>query len=165
MIVLHQPVTEAHRHAANNHLEEILLHLEKPGGFAKLNTTQRKFLMGLVLASMVPADKRVRNVELERLQVMLKTSLHINGEVAVESMALAEGQKDLCPAVLQIAKALPDLLGIEDRCNLIAHLWDLALCDNELHSFEEQLVFKVADLSGVPRKRVAELMARAAAKA
>lgn len=165
MIVLHQLVTDDNRHAAKSHLDDILAILSKPGGFAKLSTVQRKFLMGIVLAAIVPVDKRIRNIELERLQVMLKSSLHINGQVALESMALAEGQTNLDEAVVTIAKALPDLLGIEDRCTLIAHLWELALCDNELHNYEEQMVYKVADLSGVPRKKVAELMARAAARA
>jgi uncharacterized tellurite resistance protein B-like protein len=55
-------------------------------------------------------------------------------------------------------------LGIEDRCTMIANLWELALCDDELHGFEEKMVYKVADLSDVPRKKVAELMAKAAAR-
>jgi uncharacterized tellurite resistance protein B-like protein len=165
MIVLHQPVSDENRQAAKLHLDEILLILSKPGGFAKLTTVQRKFLMGIVLAAIVPADKRIRNVELERLQILLKTSLNINGPIALESMALAEGLANVDEHIIPIAKALPDLLGIDDRCTLISHLWELALCDNELHSFEEQLVYQVADLSGVPRKKVAELMARAAARA
>jgi uncharacterized tellurite resistance protein B-like protein len=164
MIALHQPVTDDNRRAAKTHLDEILLVLSKPGGFAKLSTVQRKFLMGIVLAAIVPVDKRIRNIELDRLQIMLKGSLHINGPVALESLALAEGQTELAAPLAAIAKALPDLLGIEDRCALISQLWELALCDNELHSFEEQLVYKVAELSDVPRKKVAELMARAAAR-
>lgn len=164
MIVLHQPVSDENRQSAQIHLDEIVQILSKPGGFAKLSTVQRKFLMGIVLAAIIPVDKRIRNVELERFQILLKTSLNINGSIALESLSLAEGQISLDDTLIPIAKALPDLLGIEDRCNLISHLWELALCDNELHSFEEQLVYKVADLSGVPRKKVAELMAKAAAR-
>ena len=164
MIVIHQPVSDANRQAAKAHLDEIILILGKPGGFAKLSNVQRKFLMGLVFAAIVPADKRIRNIELERLQVLLKSTLHINGDVAMESLAMAEGQMPLRESIDTLAKALPELLGIEDRCTLIAHLWELALCDNELHSYEEELVYRVADLSGVPRKKVAELMARVAAR-
>jgi uncharacterized tellurite resistance protein B-like protein len=165
MIVIHQPVSEEHRTAARQHLDEIVLLLSKPGGFAKLTTVQRKFLMGLVLAAIVPADKRIRNVELERLQLLLKSTLRINGEVAMESMAFAENST-LDPVNIELlAKALPELFGIEDRCAMITNLWELALCDDELHSFEEKLVYKIADLSEVPRKKVAELMARAAARA
>jgi uncharacterized tellurite resistance protein B-like protein len=164
MIVLHQPISDTNRNAAKSHLEELLLILARPGGFARLTTVQRKFLMGLVLAAIVPADNRIRNVELERLQMVLKGSLHIGGDIALESLSMAEGQSNLEGHVATLAKALPDLLGIEDRCTLIAHLWELALCDNELHAFEEQLVYKVADVSGVPRKKVAELMARAATR-
>jgi uncharacterized tellurite resistance protein B-like protein len=165
MIVLHQPVSPENRQAATLHLNEALQLLAKPGGFAKLSTVQRKFLMGIVLAAIVPADKRIRNIELERLQVLLKASLHMDSNSALESIAIAEGKTELNGSIEKIATALPELLGIEDRCNLISNLWELALCDSELHSFEEQLIYKVADLSGVPRKRVSELMARAAARA
>jgi uncharacterized tellurite resistance protein B-like protein len=164
MIVLHQPVSDEHRIAARQHLDELLVLLAKPGGFAKLSPVQRKFLMGLVLAAIVPADNRIRNIELERLQVMLKSSLHISGSAAMESLAMAENAKDQNINIEALAKALPDLLGIEDRCTMIANLWELALCDDELHGFEEKMVYKVADLSDVPRKKVAELMAKAAAR-
>jgi uncharacterized tellurite resistance protein B-like protein len=164
MIVLHQPVSDGHRSAARQHLDELLAQLAKPGGFAKLTTVQRKFLMSLILAAIVPADNRIRNIELERLQLMLKTSLHVSADVAMESLAFAEGDKDQGIDIVALAKALPDLLGIEDRCTLISNLWELALCDDELHGFEEKMVFTVADLSEVPRKKVAELMARAAAR-
>jgi uncharacterized tellurite resistance protein B-like protein len=165
MIVLHQPVSEDHRIAARQHLEELRAQLAKPGGFSKLTTVQRKFLMGILLAAIVPVDQRIRNIELERLQLMLKSSLNITGDVAMESLAFAESSKDTVVDVDTLAKALPDLLGIEDRCTLIANLWEIALCDDELHSFEEKLVFRIADLSEVPRKKVAELMAKAAARA
>jgi uncharacterized tellurite resistance protein B-like protein len=149
---------------ARTHLDEILQIIAKPGGFAKLSGVQRKFLMGLVLAAIVPADKRIRNVEMERLHILLKSSLRADDTVAIEVLAMAEGLTELAPSVDRMAKALPELLGIEDRSALISQLWELALCDHELHVFEEQLVYQVADLSGVPRKKVAELMARAAAQ-
>jgi uncharacterized tellurite resistance protein B-like protein len=165
MIVLHQPVSDEHRTAARQHLDEILILLAKPGGFAKLTTVQRKFLLGLVLAAIVPVDRRIRNVELEHLQLMLKSSLHINGDIAMESLAMAESNQGEAINVKALAKALPDLLGIDDRCAIISNLWELALCDDELHGFEEKMVYQIADLSDVPRKKVAELMAKAAARA
>jgi uncharacterized tellurite resistance protein B-like protein len=96
---------------------------------------------------------------------MLKSSLNITGDVAMESLAMVEDSKDHAINIDALAKVLPELLGIEDRCTLIANLWELALCDDELHGSEEKMVYKVADLSEVPRKKVAELMARAAARA
>lgn len=164
MIVLHKPASDHDRQAAKIHFEQIVEILGKPGGFVKLTTAQRKFLLGTVLASVVPVDKRIRNVELDRLQVVLEGSMNVSGPICMESLALAEGTVDLNTNLPLLAKALNDLLGIEDRCNIVSHLWDLALCDNELHSFEEQLVYQVADLAGVPRKRVIELMARAAGR-
>lgn len=165
MIVIPQPVSDEHRQAARQHFDELLVLLAKPGGFAKLSPVQRKFLMGLVLAAIVPADNRIRHVELERLQLMLKSNLYINGNAAMESLAIAASSKNDGINIEALAKALPDLLGIDDRCTMIANLWELALCDDELHGFEEKMVYKVAELSDVPRKKVAELMAKAAARA
>ena len=165
MIILHQPATDENRQSAKTHLDEVLLILAKLGGYAKLSPTQRKFIVGITLDAIIPADKRIRNIELERLTLLLKSSMQINGSVVLESISFADGQHDNNEAITAIAKSLQDLLGIEDRCHLISNLWELALCDNELHSHEEQMVYKVADLSGVPRKKVVELMARAAARA
>ena len=59
---------------------------------------------------------------------------------------------------------MPDLLSIDDRTQLIGMLWDLALCDHELHQNEETLIYKVADAAGVLRKRVAEQQAIASSR-
>lgn len=59
---------------------------------------------------------------------------------------------------------LAGLLGIEDRCVLVGHMWDVALSDKELHAAEEALISSLSDRAGVPRKRVIEQQARAAAR-
>jgi uncharacterized tellurite resistance protein B-like protein len=66
--------------------------------------------------------------------------------------------------VLKLTKRIPDLLSIEDRSAMIGALWDIALCDKELHDLEERLIYEIADAVAVPRKKVAEELARAAAR-
>ncbi len=143
--------------AANGHAEltQIMDKLALPNGFAKLNPGQRRILLGAVLSSMVPVDGHVRRVETEQLEKLLKTKFQFTKGQLQTAMGLASNQKS-SEGVELLAKHLPELLSIEDRTVLIGMLWDLALCDHELHQSEETLIYKLADASGVLRKRVAE---------
>ncbi len=73
-------------------------------------------------------------------------------------------QNALDSGVEILAKHLPELLSIEDRTHLVGMLWDIALCDHDLHQNEKSLIYKIADASGVLRKRVVEQHAIAASR-
>lgn len=150
---------------ASQRLDQIVALLQTPGGFSKLGINQRKFLFGFVLGAVVPADSRIRAVELEKLKVLLQSSLSLPPTLLDEAIALATTPDSGNTRLNAIATALQDLLGTEDRSAMIGHLWSLALSDSELHDTEERLIYQVADLAGIPRKKVAERLARAAAQA
>lgn len=149
---------------AEHTLDQIIAVLQTPAGFSKLAGNQRKFLFSVALASVVPADLKVRPREIEKLRMLLSTQLRVPAPMLDEAMALAD-DKVADPAKLDhVAKALHELLGVEDRATLVGHLWSLALADGELHESEERLIYRLADLAGVPRKHVAERLARASAQ-
>ncbi len=132
-----------------------------PNGFAKLSPSQRKYLLAAILGSVIPVDGKVRAVEVEYFETFLKTKYQFTNETLKIAQAFAKAELQ-SEALLQASRHLPDLLSIEDRTNLIGMLWDLALCDQELHTKEDALIYKIADQAGVPRKRVAEQQAVAA---
>jgi uncharacterized tellurite resistance protein B-like protein len=141
-------------------LTHILQITKQQNGFAKLNSTQRKLLLAAVLASIIPADGRIHATELEHFSTHLKQRYQFNDDALKQAIVFV--RQGLAPEELkQASKQLPDMLSIEDRVNLVGMLWDLALCDHELHGNEEKLVYQIADQAGVPRKRVAEEQARA----
>jgi uncharacterized tellurite resistance protein B-like protein len=147
------------RDDAQAHLAQITSVLKTPSGFSKLNPSQKKFLFGIVLASVVPSDRIVKPCEKENLQGQLNQFLHMHGAQQSEAMALAD-MPPMNPADLDsLASSLADLLGMQDRAMLVRHLWELALCDGELHSDEEKLIFRISDVAGIPRKQVAEQLA------
>lgn len=144
--------------AADDSHAEILQITEKlamPNGFAKLTSLQRRLLLAAVLSSIVPADGHVRKVEMEQLEKQLRVKFQFTSRQLQTAMAMASKQGSPTGVEL-LAKHLPELLSIEDRTQLIGMLWDLALCDHELHHREETLIYKVADAANVLRKRVAE---------
>jgi uncharacterized tellurite resistance protein B-like protein len=152
------------RMSAVDNLERIVATLGKPGGFAKLTLDQRKFMLGVALAAVVPADLKIKHTEVGHLQKIIKTRLHCPASMSEDILSLACSKPQSILVTETLAKALPELLGAEDLINMIGHLWELAIIDNDLHAEEEKLVYRVADIAGVPRKRVAEQLAKAATK-
>jgi uncharacterized tellurite resistance protein B-like protein len=146
---------------AQENIAQILTLVSIPGGYSKLSYSQRKFLLAAILGSVVPADKKIREVEMLRLQSHLKLKYSMSAESLKQALSFADQGLDN-DQLQQMTKQLPELLSIEDRTNLIGMLWDIAMCDLNLHSAEETLVYKVADIAGVTRKRVVEQQAIAA---
>jgi uncharacterized tellurite resistance protein B-like protein len=152
------------RLSAVDNLEKIVETLGKPGGFAKLTTEQRKFMLGVALAAVVPSDMKIKHAEIEHLQKIIKTRLHSPVSMSEDILSLACSKPQSAHVTEVLAKALPELLGSEDLINMIGSLWELAIIDNDLHSEEERLVYRIAEIAGVPKKRVAEQLARATTK-
>ena len=150
------------RDTAQVKLENIVNILALPGGYAMLDSTQRKFLFGVVLAMVVPADRKVRPAEMQALQNLLKNMQSTEG-VLIDTLSMAEMPPNAEKHVDVLAKGLGDLLGPQDRAVFVRHLWEIALSDDELHDFEERLIYRIADGSGVVRKNVAAELAKAAA--
>jgi uncharacterized tellurite resistance protein B-like protein len=141
-------------------LGEIVDATRQPGGFARLTPQQRRLLLAAILASTIPADGKVLNIEIQHFLGHLRQRYQF--QLGDQKQAMAFLTEDLCAEELQqAAKQLPELLSIDDRIALIGMLWDIALCDHELHPSEEALIYNVADHAGVARKKVVEEQARA----
>ena len=144
-------------------LAQIIDKLSSPNGFAKLSPQQRRLLLAAVLSSIVPADSKVRKVEMEHLEKHLSTKFQFAKESLSKALSLAHQKLPLSRVEL-LSRHLSDLLSIEDRTKLIGMLRDIALCDQELHPSEEALIYKIADVTGVMRKRVVEQQAIASSR-
>ncbi len=147
--------------AESNGLQDILNTVKQPAGFSKLSPMQRRQLLAAVLASVIPSDGKVREVEIKHFIEHLKR--HYQFSVDEQKVALSFVRQGLSPEQLtEAAKQLQELLSAEDRAKLVGLMWDIALADRELHAEEEKLIYGVADQAGIVRKRVTEEQARAA---
>ena len=144
-------------------IAQIIEKISTPNGFARLTPQQRRLLLAAVLSSIVPADGLIHDVEIEHLEKHLNSKFQFSKEALRNALALAH-QKATQSEIEILARHLPELLSIEDRTQLIGMLWDVALCDQDLHQSEENLIYKVADAAGVLRKRVVEQEAIAASR-
>ena len=150
--------------SARAYIESLTVKISKPAGLAGLSLEERKFLFAAMIAAVVPVDSQVKLVEIEKLSTILTSKYRVAGNTMQHAMTCAKTTQITIREIQNFAKKITELLGIEDRCALIGQMWDVALCDRELHASEEALIFEVADAAGVPRKRVIEQQARAAAQ-
>lgn len=149
------------RLSAVDQVETIMNTLTQPSGFAGLTVDQRKFILGVAMAAVVPADLKIKHAEVEHLQKIISGRLKCPKTMSEDILSLACSKPQSSEVTEALARVLPELLGAEDLTNLIGSLWELAIIDHDLHTKEEALVYRMADIAGVPRKRVAEQLARA----
>jgi uncharacterized tellurite resistance protein B-like protein len=145
------------------HLSTIAEVLRKPAGFSSLSIEERKFALAALLSSVVPADGKIKPCELEKLETLLASRMHTRERTTAEALMIARRSLGSALSMNLVASRLPDMFGIDDRCNLIGMLWDVAMCDHELHPSEEAFIFSIADQAAIPRKKVIEQQAKSAA--
>ena len=146
--------------------DSILLLLDKLAKPARdvrqLRPEERRLAIAVLLATLVPADRQVRDVEVERLNKLADDHYKVAGIARAHIESLARGKQFTIGEMQAISAHVPSILNIEDRCSLVGLLWEIALCDNELHVLEEEAIYAIADKLEVPRKRTIEQQARAA---
>jgi uncharacterized tellurite resistance protein B-like protein len=146
---------------AQKSVGEIMAKLAKVDGYASLTPSQKSFLLASLLGTVVPADYKVKDVELDRLKSHLSTKFHLPKPML--DQALEAARKGLSDEHLDHAsKSLVELLSMEDRINLVGLLWDVALCDLHLAPEEEVLVNQIAELAKVSPRHVKEQKLRVA---
>ncbi len=128
----------------------------------QLQPEERRLAIAVLLATLVPADRKVRDVEVERLSKLADDHYKVTGLALAHIEELARGKEFSIAEIQAISAHVPTILNIEDRCSLVGLLWEIALCDNELHVLEEQAIYAIADRLEVPRKRTIEQQAKAA---
>lgn len=142
-------------------LQDILNTVKLPSGFSRLTSVQRRKLVAAILASVIPSDGRVRDIEIKHFIDHLQNKYQFTKDE--QKIALSFLRNGLNAEQLKdAAKQLQELLSADDRAKLVGLMWDVAMADHELHPAEERLIYSVADLAGVARKRVVEEQARAA---
>lgn len=129
-----------------------------------LTPDERALALGVLLAAMVPMDRKVLEIEIDRLNAIARQHYRIVGHSLSYIESLARENPFTVMEVEQFSAHLTERLHIEDRCNLVGLLWEIALCDHHLHELEEQAILAIADRMGVPRKRLVEQQARAATR-
>ncbi|RIA47512.1 TerB family tellurite resistance protein [Dichotomicrobium thermohalophilum] len=107
----------------------------------------------LVHASTI--DGYVEEAETERLQDVLKERYGLSGDQLHELVVAAERSERDAVDIYSFTSKLKKALSEEDRLEIIEMMWEIAYADGEVHGYEENLIWRTAELLGISsRERI-----------
>ncbi len=107
----------------------------------------------LVHASTI--DGYVEEAETERLQSVLKDRYGLSDDQVHELVVAAERSERDAVDIYSFTSKLKKALSEEDRLDIIEMMWEIAFADGEVHGYEENLIWRTAELLGVSsRERI-----------
>jgi uncharacterized tellurite resistance protein B-like protein len=107
----------------------------------------------LVHASTI--DGYVEEAETQRLQTVLKDRYGLSDGQLHELVVAAERSERDAIDIYSFTSKLKKALSEEDRLDIIEMMWEIAYADGEIHGYEENLIWRTAELLGVSsRERI-----------
>ena len=96
------------------------------------------------------ADFSVETVEQETVTALLTDQFNLSaGDVSTITEAAVE-QADAATCLFEFTRTLNELASAEQKRDLLAMMWRVAMADDALSRYEEHVIRKVADLLYVP---------------
>ena len=100
----------------------------------------------------IAIDGTVSASERQRLEDLLQERYGLDAEATLELIREAEIADQEAVDLFHFTRVIKDKLELPDREAIIAMMWDLVFQDGTLHEFEDNTIWRVADLIGVSRE-------------
>ncbi|MGO2392857.1 MULTISPECIES: TerB family tellurite resistance protein [unclassified Halomonas] len=99
-----------------------------------------------LLCEIVRADYNTTDEELATLRTMLLTRYRLSESAAEELMTMAEAQVEEAVDHYQFVSLIKEHYNYDQRCELVALMWQLAWVDGSVDPLEEHRIRRLADL-------------------
>ena len=96
------------------------------------------------------ADFSVETIEQDAVTSLLKEQFNLNADEVSTITEAAVEQADAATCLFEFTRTLNELASAEQKRNLLAMMWRVAMADDALSRYEEHVIRKVADLLYVP---------------
>ena len=96
------------------------------------------------------ADFSVETTEQDAVTSLLTAQFSLSADEVSTITEAAVEQADAATCLFEFTRTLNELASVEQKRNLLAMMWRVAMADNELSRYEEHVIRKVADLLYVP---------------
>ena len=96
------------------------------------------------------ADFAVEAVEQETLTTQLTKLFSLSADEVSTITEAAVEQADAATCLFEFTRTLNELASAEQKRNLLAMMWQVAMADSALSQYEEHVIRKVADLLHLP---------------
>ena len=96
------------------------------------------------------ADFSVETTEQDAVTSLLTAQFNLSADDVFTITEAAIEQADAATCLFEFTRTLNELASAEQKRNLLAMMWRVAMADNALSRYEEHVIRKVADLLYVP---------------
>ena len=103
-----------------------------------------------LMFEVVRADFTVETTEQDAVTSLLTAQFNLSADEVSTITEAAIEQADAATCLFEFTRTLNELASAEQKRNLLAMMWRVAMADNALSRYEEHVIRKVADLLYVP---------------
>ena len=96
------------------------------------------------------ADFAVEAIEQETVTALLKDQFNLSADDVSTITEAAVEQADAATCLFEFTRTLNELASAEQKRDVLAMMWRVAMADDALSRYEEHVIRKVADLLYVP---------------
>ena len=96
------------------------------------------------------ADFTVETTEQDAVTSLLAAQFKLSADEVSTITEAAVEQADAATCLFEFTRTLNELASAEQKRNLLAMMWRVAMADNKLSRYEEHVIRKVADLLYMP---------------
>lgn len=114
-----------------------------------LSSQDAEVAIAALLVRIARADDRYSDAEKRRIEDVLARRRGLSHDEAAERRAAAEMIEAEAPDTVRFTRTIKDRVDLDDRQNVIAALWEVALADGKRSAEEDSMVRLVAGLLGV----------------
>lgn len=114
-----------------------------------LSSQDSEVAIAALLVRIARADDRYSDAERRRIEDVLARRRGLARDEAAERRAAAEMIEAEAPDTVRFTRTIKERIDLEDRQNVIAAMWEVALVDGKRSAEEDSMVRLVAGLLGV----------------
>jgi uncharacterized tellurite resistance protein B-like protein len=145
-------------------LKSFISHLVDNAGLSnRLESKDRRLATAALLIRVATVDSEMSGARREKLHAVLKSSFGLDDVTTArlidDAAAADRGAIDLYHFTHQLNDALDD----EGRRQIVKMMWEIIYVDGSVNEFENNIVWRAADLLGVPSRQRIDLRRQIAA--
>jgi uncharacterized tellurite resistance protein B-like protein len=122
----------------------------KPG--RHFSDDDMRLALAALLVHCTSIDGAVSAIERDKLRDLLNRTFKLTGEDLDTLLADAATAEQEAVDLYRFTSVLKRQMSEEERVRVVENLWEIVYADGESHEFEENLVWRVAELLGISRQ-------------
>lgn len=138
--------------------------IEAPLAQAERPPLDKTLAAAALMVQVMAADGKIRPEEEAKMSMVLKEHYNVSEKEVVELAKAARSVQDEAVDLYGFTSLLKREMNEEERLGLVEDLWEMVYADGELHEFEDNVVWRVAELIGIQSRQRMELKQRVLAR-